>query len=114
QGRQHRAARQLWPRSVSFSGQEAVGPNDLRNRQRCRCAAAGCANHSVLDLRHVEPPGRHIVVDRPEARRIRPILSAKYHYAGATGSATTRGFPIVEIDSSYYGIPAEANARLWT
>ena len=22
-------------------------------------------------------------------------------------------FPIVEIDSSYYGIPVEANARLW-
>jgi uncharacterized protein YecE (DUF72 family) len=66
---------------------------DLRGGHRIRVGTAGWTDPTLLPAGRFYPPG----VDTPE-ERLR-------YYASR--------FPLVEIDSSYYGLPVRRNAELW-
>jgi uncharacterized protein YecE (DUF72 family) len=77
---------------------EAVGdlvPNGivLKTGKRIRVGTAGWTDRTLLPVGLFYPPG----IDTPE-ERLRFYASR---------------FPLVEIDSSYYGLPVRRNAELW-
>jgi uncharacterized protein YecE (DUF72 family) len=70
-----------------------VGAIVLKNGRRLRVGTAGWTDRTLLAAGVFYPPG----VESPE-ERLR-------YYASR--------FPLVEVDSSYYGLPVRRNAELW-
>jgi hypothetical protein len=55
----------------------------------------------------------NVLLDRQDADRIRQVLPGQRDHPEDRLRFYASRFPIVEIDSSYYGIPSVDNARLW-